>query len=33
MIPQQKLAAQTDLIECESHRDVLIKVLNEQIEK
>ena len=33
MIPQHKLAAQTDLIECESHRDVLIKVLNEQIEK
>lgn len=33
MIPKQKLAGQINFIDCESHRDVLLKVLNEELEK
>lgn len=32
LIPQHKLAGQINYIECESHRDVLIKVLHEELE-
>lgn len=33
LIPQEKLAGQINFIECESHRDVLLKVLHEELEK
>lgn len=33
LIPQKKLAGQINFIECESHRDVLLKVLHEELEK
>ena len=33
LIPRDKLLGQINFIECESHRDVLLKVLNEELEK
>ena len=33
LIPQEKLAGQINFIECESHRDVLLKVLHKELEK
>lgn len=33
LIPREKLAGQINFIDCESHRDVLLKVLNEELEK
>ena len=33
LIPKEKLAGQINFIDCESHRDVLLKVLNEELEK
>lgn len=33
LIPKSKLVGQINFIECESHRDVLLKVLNEKLEK
>lgn len=33
LIPKSKLVGQINFIECESHRDVLLKVLNEKMEK
>ena len=33
LIPKQKLCGQINFIECESHRDVLLKVLHEELEK
>lgn len=33
LIPKNKLLGQMNYIDCESHRDVLLRVLNEQIEK
>ena len=33
LIPKKKLLAQTGLIKCESHRDVLIKALNDELER
>ena len=33
LIPKEKLAGQINFIDCESHRDVLLKVLKEEFEK
>lgn len=33
LIPEQKLCGQINFIECESHRDVLLKVLHDKLEK
>lgn len=33
LIPKEKLAGQINFIDCESHRDVLLKVLKEELEK